>query len=212
MDRARAVVVLSTVTALAVAGFVIASSPESGPTPQERRATDGAVIDALLPVNDDGIAIARIAAQRATRARLRSTALGTAQELALENDLMRSIHKRLFGRPASLSGGGMPIHGGISFDPAAEPMDPAMLRAAKPFDREFIDMMIAVQRRASALARTQVASGDNGDLKQLAGDIARRSDARAARLDAWRRAWYGGASPAMAEAAGDGSMAGMRMP
>lgn len=212
MKRTRTVLVLSAVAVLAAGGFVITSTPQSGPTEQERRATDGAVIDALLPINDDGIVLGRIAAERATRAKVRSSALRAVEELKLENDVMRSIHKRLFGQPAYFANGGSTVHGGISFTEAGSRADPAMLQSAKPFDREFLDMMIAVQLRAAALAHTQVARGDNEDLKRLSADVARRADARAARLNQWRKAWYGTVSPSMSSGEPSGSMAGMSMP
>ena len=212
MHRTRAAIVLSVIAVVAAAGVVITSAPQSGPTKQERRATDGAVIDALLLLNDDGIVLGRIAAKRATRAKLRSSALSAVDELKLENDVMRSIHKRLFGQPAYFPGGGSTIHGGISLTESGSREDPAMLHSAKPFDRQFIDMMIAVQRRTAALARTQVARGDNADLKRLAADIARRADARAARLNAWRKAWYGAGSPSMRGGGDGGSMPVMTMP
>ena len=147
--------------------------------------------------------------RRAAHAKLRRAALVAEQELKLQNELMGSIHTRLFGQPAYLPGGGSPIHGGISFTDGAPPMDPGMLRSAKPLDREFLDMMIAVERRAGALARSEVARGSSADLMAFAADIAHRADVRAARFNDWRRVWYGAASPAMSSA---DPMAGMSMP
>ena len=206
---------IALVTAVALIGAVtlmIASTPKAGPTREERQATDGAVIDALLLLNDGGIALARVASRRAAHAKLRQTAAGTEQDLKLQNELMGSIHKRLFGQPAYLAGGGSTVHGGITFSDSVPALDLGTLRTARPLDRELIDLMIDVERRAGAIARAQVRGGSDADLKRFAAGLANRADARAMRFNAWRRAWYGAGSPAMRDAGSGGSMSGMTMP
>ena len=201
--------VLSVVIAIGAVGFVVTSTFSSGPTGQERQATDGAVIDALLPLNDDGIAVARIASTGATHAKVRAAALEVTHDLKLQNTLLRSIHSRVFGQPAYSHAGGSTNHGAISFTDGRARMDPTMLARARPFDREFLDMMITLQQRAGALARAQVAGGGNAELKRLSADLARRADVRSALLGVWRERWYGSSSPSSGRG---GTMAGMSMP
>ena len=74
--------------------------------------------------------------------------------------------------------------------------DASMLSEAKPFDREFIDMMISHHLGAIRMARVELEGGENPELKQLAQAIV---DAQANEIDemnTWRVEWYGALSPA----------------
>jgi uncharacterized protein (DUF305 family) len=74
--------------------------------------------------------------------------------------------------------------------------DASMLKDAKPFDREFIDMMIAHHQGAIRMARAEQERGQNRELKDLARTI---EDAQAKEIDdmnTWRVEWFGRVSPA----------------
>ena len=74
--------------------------------------------------------------------------------------------------------------------------DMSMLEGAKPFDREFIDMMIRHHQGAIRMARVELDEGQNAKLKELAEGIV---DAQAKEIDemnTWRVDWFGAMSPA----------------
>ena len=74
--------------------------------------------------------------------------------------------------------------------------DASMLARAEPFDREFIDMMIAHHQGAVRMARAVLEQGQNQELRELAAAI---EDAQASEIDemnTWRVDWYGALSPA----------------
>jgi uncharacterized protein (DUF305 family) len=74
--------------------------------------------------------------------------------------------------------------------------DASMLEDAKPFDREFIDMMIPHHQGAIRMARVELEKGENRELKELAESII---DAQAKEIDemnTWRVEWFGAVSPA----------------
>ena len=70
------------------------------------------------------------------------------------------------------------------------------LSRAKPFDRAFIDVMVAQHRSAIPIARAEFARGVNPNLQLLASDIVVQQEDEIRELNAWRTRWYGRPSPA----------------
>jgi uncharacterized protein (DUF305 family) len=66
-----------------------------------------------------------------------------------------------------------------------------MLRDAKPFDREFIDMMIPHHEGAVTMAKEELEKGDNPTLRKLAEDIIAAQNREIAQMREWREKWYG---------------------
>ena len=74
--------------------------------------------------------------------------------------------------------------------------DMSMLEDAKPFDRQFIDMMIPHHQEAIRMARMELDKGKSAETKKLAQAII---DAQAREIDdmnTWRVSWFGKLSPA----------------
>ena len=97
-------------------------------------------------------------------------------------------------------------------------MDTGMLRDAKPFDREFIDMMVAHHQSAIEMARIEIEKGESADLKALAEDVIEAQSREIEQMNEWRTDWFGEPSPAggVPEEGADkqddgGSMEGMDM-
>jgi uncharacterized protein (DUF305 family) len=74
--------------------------------------------------------------------------------------------------------------------------DSAMLETAKPFDREFIDMMIPHHQAAIDMARIELEEGENPEAKRLAQDIVDAQAKEIQEMNSWRTDWYGKPSPA----------------
>jgi uncharacterized protein (DUF305 family) len=82
--------------------------------------------------------------------------------------------------------------------------DAAMLRDAKPFDREFIDMMIPHHQGAIRMAHVELDKGENAELKRLAEAIVDAQSKEIDDMNTWRVEWYGALSPAGGVPSDDG--------
>ena len=78
-------------------------------------------------------------------------------------------------------------------------MDMATLESAKEFDREFIDMMTEHHTGAIAMAKAELAKGENRELKSLARKIISAQEKEIKEMASWRADWYGSSAsdPAM---------------
>jgi uncharacterized protein (DUF305 family) len=72
-------------------------------------------------------------------------------------------------------------------------MDPAMLQDAKPFDKAFIDMMVAHHQGAVAMATQQLRHGEQSALRQMSENIIDAQTREIAQMRKWRTTWYGSA-------------------
>ncbi len=74
--------------------------------------------------------------------------------------------------------------------------DAAMLRTARPFDREFIDMMVPHHQGAIRMARVEMSKGDDPELKALAEEVVEAQTKEINEMNAHRKAEFGSESPA----------------
>lgn len=74
--------------------------------------------------------------------------------------------------------------------------DSSTLETAKPFDREFIDMMISHHQGAIRMARVEIKKGQNPDVKRLAQAIVDAQTREIDEMNMGRVDWYGKLSPA----------------
>ena len=100
---------------------------------------------------------------------------------------------------------------GLSMDQMGMSMDMAALESADPFDKAFIDEMTVHHQGAIAMAKAQLAGGENADLKKIATAIVAAQEKEAAQMAAWKADWYPGAagSDQEAEAVGSDDMSEM---
>ncbi len=96
----------------------------------------------------------------------------------------------------------------ISMDRMGMSMDMTRLSAAKPFDREFIDMMSPHHEGAITMAKAEIAKGSDPKLKVLAESIVSAQTREIKEMSSWRISWYGAPVPPGA-AAGASGMQGM---
>ena len=74
--------------------------------------------------------------------------------------------------------------------------DMSMLEDAKPFDRQFIDMMIPHHQDAIRMARMELDKGKSAETKKLAQAIIDAQTREIDDMNTWRVSWYGKLSPA----------------
>jgi uncharacterized protein (DUF305 family) len=85
-------------------------------------------------------------------------------------------------------------------------MHAGMLRDAKPFDREFIDMMVPHHQGAIRMAWVELARGQDADAQKIAQAIIDGQAKEIDELNAWRTDWYGSPSKAGGVPAEDEAM------
>lgn len=80
---------------------------------------------------------------------------------------------------------------------------------AGEYDRQFIDMMVVHHQAAIDMARVAQQHGEHAEIKQLAGAIIGAQDGQIARMEGWRKAWYGSDQIPAGTASGMAGMGGM---
>lgn len=150
---------------------------------------DRAFTQEMVPHHRSAIDMARIAQQRAQHAQIKTlaTEIVTAQDAEITT--MGRIQLEELGdvKPTSL---GVPAHAmGMGGD-----VD--MLRRARPFDREFIDMMVPHHQGAIRMARAEADKGQNAELRALAEEVIDAQAREIEQMNDWREQWYGRPSPA----------------
>lgn len=70
-------------------------------------------------------------------------------------------------------------------------MDAGMLADARPFDREFIDMMVPHHRDAVTMAQAELKGGKDPELRRIAEAIIAAQEKEIGEMNAWRTEWYG---------------------
>jgi uncharacterized protein (DUF305 family) len=172
-------------------GIVVAvASVDDGS--EEARQTDGAFISGMIPHHEGAVEMAEIALAHARHPEIEELAreIITAQNDEIEE--LESIHERLFGEPV-----GALDHGTLGMSDAEMGMhgDAMMLADARPFDREFIDMMIPHHQGAIRMARVQLEAGEDPELRRLSEAIIVAQSHEIEQMNSWREEWYGEPSP-----------------
>jgi uncharacterized protein (DUF305 family) len=151
---------------------------------------DRAFATAMIPHHRSAVEMATIAQQRSKRDRIQELAASIIATQTDEIDELEAVDQRL--RDAGVPEGQL----GVAEHEMGMDDDASMLEDARPFDREFIDMMIAHHQGAIRMAQAQLENGENAELTELAQSIV---DAQASEIDhmnTWRVEWFGGVSPA----------------
>ena len=195
------------------------SAPAPGAAPKPAP-FDQQFIDMMVPHHQGALEMARIAEARSQRPEVRAMAADILRTQEAEIEQMRAWRKAWYGSdqtpPLSRmpmvegvqmeapAGGGHAGHGGVAPKDSATPtakgpmtMDMAAdverLRAAgEPFDRAFIDAMIAHHNDAIVVARAAESRAEHAEIKELARAIVRDQEREVAQLRQWRQAWFPG--------------------
>jgi uncharacterized protein (DUF305 family) len=179
---ALVVVALAGTVALAGCGSTNGSENSAG------NGTDLAFVDAMVPHHEMAIDMAKIAKERGEHPEIKqladdivSSQQGEVARMNLIRDDLSDLKKTPLGLPAHLAG---------------MDMKSTTLRTAKPFDREFIDMMIPHHQGAIRMARVEETKGKSPALKMIAADMIEAQSKEIREMNDWRTTWYGKPSPA----------------
>ncbi len=192
----------------AVAVGACGGSDDSTESDSSAESADGTFIADMTLHHMSAIEMADLAAARAQNPEIKELADNIISSQGEEIAQMEEIHQRLFDAPVDEAAG----------DPAMamSESDLAVLETAKPFDREFIDMMIPHHQEAIRMARVELADGEDEELKSIATAIIEAQTAEIEEMNSWRVKWYGAESPAgdvpaedEAESGGEDSMDSM---
>jgi uncharacterized protein (DUF305 family) len=153
---------------------------------------EGSFLAGMAPHHEMAIEMAELAQEKADHPEIQQLADDIIEAQTGELDQIDSIHQRLFGEPVSAADHASM---GMSAEQMGMDMDMEALETAKPFDRAFIDAMIAHHQGAIRMARVELAEGDDAETKSLADAIIAAQSAEIEQMNEWRAQWYGAPSP-----------------
>lgn len=145
-------------------------------------------IDGMIPHHESAIAMAEIALERAEHQEIRDIAQAIIDAQQAEIDQLRAYRDAWYpGAPTTSGMPGMEHMTGMAMsdDELAE------LRAADPFDRAFIDMMIPHHESAVAMAQAIRETTDRAEIRTMADEIIRTQQQEIDQLRSWHAEWYG---------------------
>lgn len=202
----RRFLAITTALVLAVAGLS-ACGGDSDSSTTAANGVDRAFATEMIAHHQMAIEMARVAKQRSTRAQVKELADAIVGAQKQEITQLQAIDRRLEGEGLDAS------ELGLSQSMMGMDMDGTMLMDAEPFDRMFIDMMIPHHQGAIRMARVQLARGRDPQLVRISKAVVATQSQEIEQMNAWRKDWYGGASPAGGVPAQDEDMSGeMEMP
>jgi uncharacterized protein (DUF305 family) len=144
---------------------------------------DRALLNDMIPHHESAIEMAEIARRRAEHREVKSLAAAIISDQRAEIQLMAGLKKKV---PA----GNASSHLGMSRHRMGMSMDTAELARERPFDRAFIDAMVPHHQGAVHMARRELASGKNPEVRRLARRIIKAQKKEIADMKAWRKRWY----------------------
>lgn len=177
---------------LVVLGLVYIVSMDHDDEAMSGREVDGAFVSQMVPHHEGAIEMAEVAKNKAEHPEVIQLANDIVRTQSTEIETLNEIHERLFGGTTDSQD-----HGDLGMDESMMGMDMDMsaLEAAKPFDREFIDQMIAHHQGAIRMARVELRDGEDQEAKGLATAIVDAQVAEIEQMNRWREEWYGAPSP-----------------
>ena len=161
----------------------VASSSSSG------TATDRAFAAEMIPHHRSAVAMAKIARKQTSRPEIKTLAAAIVRTQNAEIARFKELDAKL--ATAGVAKG----HLGLSEAMMGMSMNDAMLINAKPFDRQFIDMMVPHHQGAIRMARIELAKGKNAELRKIAEDVVLAQSREIGQMNNWRMSWYGATSP-----------------
>ena len=151
---------------------------------------DRAFATAMVPHHRSAVEMATIAQQQSKRDRIKELAASIIATQTDEIEQLEAVDQRL--QEAGVPQGQL----GVAEHEMGMDDDASMLEDASPFDREFIDMMIAHHQGAIRMAHAQLENGQNAELTELAQSIVDAQASEVDHMNTWRVEWFGSVSPA----------------
>ncbi len=193
------------VSALSIAAVLTLAAcgddADSGQDAGGGNVTELAFLTGMVPHHESAIEMAEIAREQGTDPFVTGLAgdIISAQEAEIRQ--LRAIHQRLFDKrlvpdPAA--------HEGLSLTASEAGMNhtPKMmseLRTAKPFDRAFVDAMVAHHQGAIRMAEVLLDSGEDEELRNLAQKVVDDQQREVDEMTAFREDKYGAPPPTASE-------------
>ena len=162
------------------------SSSESAPGND----VDRAFATAMVPHHRSAVDMAEIAKERSRRDEIKQLADAIVTTQNAEIEKLTALDQQL--KDAGVEAGDL----GVAEHEMGMGEDASMLEKAKPFDREFIDMMISHHQGAIRMARAELEKGQNRELKDLAEAVVDAQTREIEEMNTWRVEWFGAMSPA----------------
>jgi uncharacterized protein (DUF305 family) len=193
------------VAAAAVVALALAAVAGCGDDDSDEAATqtDGAFITEMTAHHEAAIEMAEMAQKRADHVQIRRLADGIVAAQSDEIDEMGTMHEEMFGAALAEDDHGTM---GMSAHDMGMDMDMMGLEDAEPFDRAFIDAMIAHHQGAIRMARVELEQGSDSQLHALCNAIIEAQSREIEQMNTWREHWYGAPSPAGGASDEDESM------
>lgn len=199
----------------AVLAGVIAGCGGSGSSSTTANAADRAFVAEMVPHHKLAVQMGQMAEMQGTHPQTKALASSIIATQTREISVMTGIASQIGAKVDNQAAGGQMQMGGvmssnaqtlgIALDKMGMSMNMNQLSAAKPFDREFIDMMTPHHQGAITMAKAELAKGVDPKLKTLAQSIISDQTREISEMSAWRIKWYGGPVPPGAAAAAGGT-------
>lgn len=160
---------------------------------------DEAFVSEMPLHHEMAIEMAKMAVEQAEHSKIKSTAQKIIKAQKGEIGRLEKIAKRLGVEPVA-EGDHMQMMDeldtlGLTMKQAGMDMNMSELDGAKPFDRQFIDMMVPHHQGAIRMARVELKRGKDAQLREIASAIVKAQAKEIREMNAWRTDWYGAPSP-----------------
>lgn len=183
-------------------------------------AVDKAFVRQMVPHHEMAVDMAEMAQKSGEHDEIKQLADEVISAQNEEITELKAIAKDLgvtpdepMGDGASMNHGGMTADAktlGLSMEQMGMSMDMTSLESADPFDKAFIDQMTVHHQGAVAMAKAELAGGENAELKKIARAIVSAQEKEIAELAQWKADWYPNAADSGEESGGmSGDMPGM---
>ena len=188
--------------AAALAVALLAAAP--GAAHAKANATDRAFVREMVPHHQMATEMAAMARTDGTHAKIRALGGRIVTAQTAEIKTLRRLATSFGTSPAKMPEGGKMSTTmmrdlerlGVSEEHSGMTMGMDALHGATVFDRKFIDMMIGHHQGAIRMARGELARGTDARARKIARAVVAAQAKEIRQMNAWRKAWYGKASPA----------------
>ena len=180
---------LLTLVATAVAIGACGGDDEESASTAGANGTDRAFVAEMVPHHESAVEMAKVAQEKAQHDEVKRLADAIIQTQNAEIETMNALDAQMENDGVEKGDLGMKMN-------EMDMSDMSMLENAKPFDREFIDMMIPHHQDAIVMARMELEQGKSADAMKLAEAIIDAQTKEIDEMNMWRVDWYGKLSPA----------------
>lgn len=161
---------------------------------------DKAFVRQMVPHHKMAVEMAQMAARSSEHEEIKTLSSEIISAQNKEISELEAIAKELGVTPGeAMSDSGSMEHGemtadaktlGLTMDQMGMSMDMTALESANPFDEAFIDQMTVHHQGAIAMAKAELAGGENAELQKIATAIVSAQEKEIAQMAQWKADWY----------------------